>query len=753
MAATYQKKYWFQYVPLDSILIHRVELWQLTESALTAVEVDSMASPFIVEMPELENKQQVVRGRGCEINLLSPSDSFFFDGLYHVDKREFIVKHYIDDEIDWLGYLNTEMMREGFTHINNYEVQVSGNDGFSLSERINFLDTDGSHYTGIKSKFEILKIILQRIALPYEEIRIALSTTFAGFSGLEDKTILHESYMDCANFYNEDGDAETMRKVLESILAPYFCFIIQESGNVVITDIHLIATGDNITYQRFNGTTYGHINNEIINPKKIIDSIGYMGTGSDKERSGGKNKQVVVYSPYPQKEVIGESVNSIGEFELIDLSWSTKFNILYKTLTQNKYWNGLAEVTKWYADEVVYYANLAAFPNYGEDDKTYVANDTTWHYRWNGLKYLRVDATILFGAPENIHMIVSGNLVNTMALKYRYAPVLVLPSSTTQTVGSELKISSGSAIIIKGEIGITIDNHKVGHFTRRWRNRVISLTICLKIKIGDNYYSGIGANAQWSTSEGFFYSVVSDADEAPWENNIMEIPGGRYGYADDWSRDFKMIKIGNDGNDGIIINIGKDLSGILEIEVWSDMSPFMWSRDGWSQWHSQWSNTDFVDLHPIAWYRKLFVDITDSEGGEVSDKDVEYVGYLDPLFKDEGEKVTLLCGTESSASDRAKILWMDNGTYRPIREWTRAFQTFKIEELLLNSLCSNYRAGYLTLSNMNLKNGFNHSNVLTDSFTGTSKFMVKSSKVNYRDNLNECALIEVFPDELTIVKS
>ena len=119
--------------------------------------------------------------------------------------------------------------------------------------------------------------------------------------------------------------------------------------------------------------------------------------------------------------------------------------------------------------------------------------------------------------------------------------------------------------------------------------------------------------------------------------------------------------------------------------------------------------------------------------------------------QNEGEKITLTTGTDSQFADRGKILKSDGTNYTDIKQWTRNGQTFKIEELLLNSLSSNYRAGFLTLSGMKMNNAFSLQNILTDTFIPGSKMMVKSASINYAENIIECDLVEVFPDELTIV--
>src|SRR5574343_1604466 len=90
----YQKKYYFQFTdPVNRV--HVVELWQNTGATLTAEEIKGGVVPFSVELPELNNKIQVVRGTGATIQLFSDTDMKFYTGLKHVDPTEFMVTHSI----------------------------------------------------------------------------------------------------------------------------------------------------------------------------------------------------------------------------------------------------------------------------------------------------------------------------------------------------------------------------------------------------------------------------------------------------------------------------------------------------------------------------------------------------------------------------------------------------------------------------------------------------------------------------------
>jgi len=220
----------------------------------------------------------------------------------------------------------------------NYQVSLTGNDGFSLMDRFSFLQSDGSNYTGIMSKFDIIKIIFGEIGLGFTEYRIALATTFTGYSGLTASTILHESYIDCANFYDEDKKPMSLREVMESILAPYGAYIRAENTNIYIEDIHTLASGGSTSYKRFNFGTFAYSGIIAIPNVKTISSIGYKGTGTQIEMSGGVNRQVVTYSPYPLKTILDESLVGLEEFTGIPPTFSTKDGYNYKTLTVNKYW-------------------------------------------------------------------------------------------------------------------------------------------------------------------------------------------------------------------------------------------------------------------------------------------------------------------------------------------------------------------------------------------------------------------------------
>lgn len=690
----FQKKYFVEYRTLkQNSVLHVLEIWQNTTDVLVAEEVKGGQSPFIVELPELSHKFQSVRGTGANITLLSDSDMKFFSGLEHIDPQEFKVLHYVNGVLDWAGYLNSDMQSEPYDINFNYIISTSANDGFSLLDRYRFLQSDESKYIGLKSKWELIQICLNKLALPYVDIRVKLATTFTGFSGDLDKTILHESFVNCANFYDEDDLPMTLREVLDAILAPYAAFICQSSGSIYITDIHTMAGGGTITFQKFNSSNYAYVSTVNFVAEKDVTAIGYFGTGHSIERSGGTNLQRVVYSPYPHKEIINETIVRPEEFTTVPGSFSTKDGYNYRTLSGHNIWQNNAP-----ADfEESYYGT---------------GNDRFVYFRY----------------PMITNNIVLMQLINNQSIFLTISGAKL--ADVTSISGRRGKrYLDGVALLITGEVLTkTAANPYAGPTSGEiaaGKDKVSELQMNFVCNIGGFYYQQ--STQSWITSFASDGYIPTTDSNQPIANEWKSIGKDGKGH---------LIKLGNLESE-IVFN------GYFDFQIWSNTKVR-------KQGEELLTNDALLDE---VWLRNLQISLVNFDGSEIEDSDIEYIGQLNKLFSQEGEEITLKTGTNSKFADRAKIIRPDGGGYADITEWTRDGQTYKIEELLLNSLCSNYRMNYLTLLNMNLKNEFGIMNVITDStYLSGKKFMVKAANIDYANYVNNVTLVEISEDELTIVK-
>ncbi|NIA28709.1 MAG: hypothetical protein GWP06_02200, partial [Actinobacteria bacterium] len=337
----YQKKYYFSFISIKG-RNNIVEIWQDTTDIITAQEITGASNPFRVSLPKLNNIFQPVRGTGCLLNIISETDMEFLNSLYHTTPLEFQVRHYVSGILNWIGFLNSEMYREPFSFNSNYPVALNGNDGMALLDRFKFIQTDLSNYSGLKSLWDILFICLNKIGLPWGNVFYYLSFSFSDFSGSADKTPFHELYEDCSNFYDEDGEAMTLRQVIENILNPFGAILLIKGGDIYITDINTLAKSLPIDFQQFTYDTGIYVAINTISITKTIADIGYGGTGQSIEISGGVNKQVVSYSPYPIVQVVEKSITSETEFETIPTTWATKDGYQYKILANNKTWQEIS---------------------------------------------------------------------------------------------------------------------------------------------------------------------------------------------------------------------------------------------------------------------------------------------------------------------------------------------------------------------------------------------------------------------------
>ena len=666
-----QKKYYFSFISLNGDT-HLVEIWQNTTVTLTAAEIKCEPVPFSVELPDLEHKFQTIRGRGCELNLTSETNMQLFIGLYHEDKKEFMVKHYINGSVNFLGYLNSELFNEPFDFLTNYPIQVLGNDGFALLDRLQFLQSNGSIYTGIKSLFEILTICIDRIGLPFSAINIALSTTSPTFSIASHSTILHSVFVDSANFYTEDGTAETMRKVLEAILNPFGAFIVQKNGAIWITDIHTIAQNSTITFESFvYSSSWLWSETVTFIPSKTVAEIGYFGTGQQIEQSGGKNKQVVSYSPYPAGVIIPACLGDPTEYDLT-ISWSTKNGYVYGVLTNNKSFNVYSP---------------------GTFETSYIYTDKVSTY----LRFPRQTTNVKI-ADLKINPFISASAGNW-------------------NVGYYIK---GAGIKISGKVLVKTKNNP--YSSTEAGKPVSRIGLTGKLKVGAKWYTSYLGSSSWVAVDGFLPNDIT----AGVDDNGKSLTDFR----DTWQ----------DISTTIIPIVNYDISGGIVFELWSNyyLNPV----------HS----LNHVDVKEI-WIKDFKLEfVNPTTGDAMQNTDKEYIGYLNTLEKDEATKIDLLCGTDITCIDHGKMMYQNGSDYSSLATFTRAGQSFCIEKLLLNSLSSNYKTGYYTLSGMKLNNSFDVLNVITDAYLSGKVFMIKSLRINYRDNSTECTLIEISPDNLTIIE-
>ena len=712
----FQKKYFYTFKNIDEEE-YIVEIWQdITGTTLTPVEVLGSVEPFSIEYTQIENKITPIHGSGANINLIADSSNDFLN-LYTGKIQQYQVRCYKGSSLIWCGYLDSELFSSDFSNVDNYAVSFTATDGFALLDRINYvqnsyLDAGASGYTyvfysGITTQWEVLTNILTKLGLPYNDIRIGLSTTSRDFTIGNYETIFHKTFIINTNYINESLEPETCRKVLEGILQPYGAFIQQVNGSIYITDLNYIANNNIQPFEGFNPVDYSGIGTAYINFNLgDLSTIGFKSDQSQLDIISPVNKVVISYSNYKGVDVLDYTSTDFS----VSGSTSSPIGVTNYQWTETPYSNS----DSWYKFNNGRFISMFG---YG------VQSGTTE-------SYLSTRAT------TNVDLMVNKSFTYKKELPY------IVPTNNYK-----LKIEMSAYFRSTDNLNKDSDSSKVNFYSGR---------VMAKIKIGDRYLTGKdgGDTAtnnypathgnKWTTTNDLtvahnfpfaFYNITSTT-------NVLDITFNPMN--EQWINFNDNVFVSTKGvqsNDYLV-----DLSGIsggeISLEIYDAMT-WGWSGGGFS------SNGSYLKEVRI---KDVKFTIVDKDGKELNISDTEYFSNMLPEYKDE-QKVDLIHGTNTSNCpvDRGSLLYYADSKYNFCTKWTRENNTNILEKLLQNTIKSNYLTPTIQLS-CTTNNLTSLIGCLTYSnWLAGKKFMITGAKLNLEDAKTELTIAEVSKDVYNIL--
>lgn len=725
-----QRKYYYTFKDIND-LSYLTEIWQNTTVTITEELIRADESPFKVIYPEVSNKFEPVRGSGCSIILLSESNMKFTD-LYTADFQEYQIRLYLGtnpytNNLIWCGYLDSELYTEPFAELNNYPVSLTGNDGFGILDRLSYVNDDNSNYSGITSQWEIMKRIFNRINLPFNSINSSLWYYYSIDNVViqSGETIFHNVYIKNANFYDEDGTPFTLRKVLESILKPYGAYIIQLRGDIFILDNNSIAKDiyDYITVKKYNITTFDYIDTEYYY-NKIGDISDIKLAESDFTYSivSAYNKEIISYSPY---KII----------DLVNLDATKDFSFPLTAITYGS--SGFTWKETFYDSGVTFdrypvrgqFVNMQGLDSVNSDVKE---------------SYLKLTNSV----PNNF-----------------YSPSVYNKGYLTFSIKSKdlFIVNDNSNYSLKVEMSIfprfldDLNNAGESH-----SKEIILIHLHTDISIGDkhfsylNYYNAINnpyppfTKKYWVDSGSTEYAVLnfynySDSKffqtfDDTWLNLKNYVPlwdGVQYNYT---AQDF-------------IIPLDSSLYGDFNFNIYGYTC------------YKGFLNSEDVYCSDVR-LKDIKFTIVDSLGNTIKDLDVEYVGTMNKQYKNEGNKIDLMCGTnlDSYPIERGGMIGKSGSTYYYIQSINKYYSGYDqiLENHLLNSFESNYyeKAEKLTCK-INLITPYNYGGlkggiigrITYENYLPSKYYTITANEIDYYEATQQITLETVKPDNLTINKS
>ena len=714
--STFQKKYYYTFKPLD-YKVHTVEIWQNTALTLTPIQVIGAPDPFIVSLSGLNDKLEPVRGTGADLNLFATSSMQYMD-LYTSTIQEYQVRHYIDGNLNWCGYLDTELFSSDISKQKNYTVSITANDGFALLDQMTYLQSNTLPFTGISSQYSILQYIISKLNLPYNNIYIGLSTTIPGVTIAASETIFNKIYVKNANFYDEDGVPMTLREVLDSTLRSLGAFIIQSNGSLYITDIQSMVSGSTFTFKKYdNSLTYVGTESSKLTLIGDLSTLKFAGSTQTLNIVPAYNKAVVSYSPYPIKDIIDFK----AEEDFYNTDGFTGITINYKPSTgYNAFW--------W--------------------NETNYMNSKTWTNTNNG-KFIK-----MWGATTGNEDMIdyylkidkygtgAGYLMNSSTLSFKCK--LDLPF----IIPSKYKIKVNAKSFIR-----TIDT--LGNEAVDVTKQMVYIEYFCKVKIGNKQYSysptQLGAThltKGWVdlANSGYYSMVFSIAPTG--STNINYVSENEWIDLKWYSFKGDYVAVPND----YMIPLTGFSGGQLEFEIYGFR---VWPS--WSYIPQLATSDSLMASVKDVRLKDITFSLVDENNNPVGDSDIEYVGIINPMYKGDGNKIDIKQGTNITGNplERGDLVTYDGTTYSWLNQFTRGGTTDIIENLLLRTYVGNYENKNIAVT-ATVKQLPSNVGYLTYDYPSTltgKKFMLTAFTNNYANNSSEITMQEVFADSLNINKT
>ena len=686
---------------------YTVELWQDTPTSITASGITAGLPPFVVNYPPKSNKLDIILGSGCDMTLLSV-DSLQFLDLYTSDMMEYKIKMYSGATLLWTGYLDSELYSEPFNEYNNYNVNLTGNDGLALLDRLDYLDSTGGTYTGVQTNWTIIQRILGKIGLSWNQLYVKLSTTSTHFSLGTGESILWKTFSRNENYYDEDGVPMSCKEVLENILAPFSAFIQIINATVYLSDINTYAAGGIQTFIKYDGDDYSYVGTESIDlDLGDISIIGLAAESQTLNIISPINKQKITFSSYEH--------NDVFDYDTADDIF-TGNTYTYNYGTGNTTWTEVTHDVSNYFSVVNTPTNAherfseltGTGANEGKTDKyltipllyppsapgshptyfTLTAELPDLITSTEGVYYLKIDAKGYTRTMEDMDPDYSGN------------EILMTRVFTNLTLGNQKWKYDGATLAGSWEPEATSDayfemnfaEYPLGFLRPNWVMAYVQYT---------------AINDKWTNlNQTFFYkpytSVFIPLNIATTGGEIQfEILGGYISYRYDDDKDYLIYK-------------------------------------------------DYTDETLDVRIKDIKFTIVDSEYNEIDELDIEYQAYVNKNVKDDGEDKTLNLGTNSNynPSSYGGILYSSGG-YHYAQSFTRGGSTDTIENLLARTIVSNYTGKTIEIQcTTNLIENVN--GVLTYNNYLTGNFGLQGIEIDYSESTTNLTLQQIYVDDPTI---
>ena len=219
------KRYEDGFNSLDGIA-YRVEIWQ--EGYTGSVQSIAFSSkPLVLKWSETD-KLDPVHSSSATLRLFSDTDRQFLD-LYTVKAGAVRMDVYRDGQLYWSGTLDPELYEEPYSYKERYTVELTFSD-FAILDRIPWSERGFIAISGVIQTALTATGIQTGGTVQHVSTRLSRA----------DEDLLARIAVSGMNFFDEDDEPMTLRKVLEETLRPFALRIVQKAGRIYVYDLNAL---------------------------------------------------------------------------------------------------------------------------------------------------------------------------------------------------------------------------------------------------------------------------------------------------------------------------------------------------------------------------------------------------------------------------------------------------------------------------------------------------------------------------------
>lgn len=182
--AVYGIEFYSEFYNFTDTHLCRIELLKKEYSG-TVYEITNIADVTISHQGHGKDEWEdvIIQGQSLKfVFYLKSSNIYLIDPVFESDYKDYMVKFYVDGELEFIGWLQPENLTKNYsTNPPNIEISITAYDGLVDLQDFDFVNpnntfiTQGTPYSGKVKLLEIIKTALARTEIPLD-FKVQLNT-------------------------------------------------------------------------------------------------------------------------------------------------------------------------------------------------------------------------------------------------------------------------------------------------------------------------------------------------------------------------------------------------------------------------------------------------------------------------------------------------------------------------------------------------------------------------------------------------